>query len=258
MSRRSASDGFEKGLNAGGIYDFLLSSIDERLGETESRFSKYQGDPVAFGEDVLGETYTDQVKRMMLSVRDNPITIAKSANATGKTHGAARVAVWFYKVFEDAQVYTAAAPPESNLKKLLWGELGSITEGHPELFKQDTVTNLHIARGPQSFISGVVIPATGTEAQREAKFSGKHAPHLLFVLDEADAIPDEVFRGIESCMSGGHARLLVMFNPRAEAGEAYRMIRDGRASVVRLSAFAHPNVVEGADVIPGAVTRRRW
>ena len=56
-------------------------------------------------------------------------------------------------------------------------------------------------------------------------------------------------------MSGGHARLLVMFNPRAELGEAYRIIRDGRASVVKLSAFNHPNVVTGKDEIPGAVTR---
>ena len=75
---------------------------------------------------------------------------------------------------------------------------------------------------------------SGTEAQREAKFSGKHAPYLLFILDEGDAIPDEVYRGIESCMSGGHARLLIMFNPRAEVGEAYRMERDGRANVIKL------------------------
>jgi hypothetical protein len=46
-----------------------------------------------------------------------------------------------------------------------------------------------------------------------------------------------------------------MFNPRAEVGEAYRMERDGRANVVKLSAFNHPNVVSGKDVIPGAVTR---
>jgi hypothetical protein len=46
-----------------------------------------------------------------------------------------------------------------------------------------------------------------------------------------------------------------MFNPRAEIGEAYRMIRDGRANVVQLSAFNHPNVVTGKDTIPGAVTR---
>ncbi len=74
-------------------------------------------------------------------------------------------------------------------------------------------------------------------------------------MDEADAVPDEVFKGIESCMSGGNARLLCMFNPRQEQGEVYRMIRDGRANVARLNAFDHPNVVTGKDEIPGAVTR---
>jgi hypothetical protein len=237
-----------------GLFDQLLNSIECLAGD-QQEFSKYQADPVAFGEQVLGETYTDGIRAMMESVRDNPITIAKSANATGKTHGAARVAVWWYKAFPDSQVYTAAAPPESNLKKLLWGEIGSLTEKNPELFKSDTTTSLHVQRSAQSFLTGVTIPASGTEAQREAKFSGKHAPYLLFILDEGDAIPDEVYRGIESCMSGGHARLLIMFNPRAEVGEAYRMERDGRANVIKLSAFNHPNVVNGDNRIPGAVTR---
>ena len=153
----------------------------------------------------------------MESVRDHMITVAKSANATGKTHAAARIAIWWFKCFQDSQVYTGAAPPESNLKRLLWGEIGNIVEKHPELFSQDKITTLNVLRSAKSFCAGVSIPASGTEAQREAKFSGKHAPHLLFILDDGDAVPDEVYRGIESCMSGGHARLLVMFNPRAEA-----------------------------------------
>lgn len=215
----------------------------------------YRNDPVGFGERLLGETYTDEVKTLMESVRDHPITIAKSPNAVGKTHGAARVAVWFYKVFEDSQIYTAAAPPEANLKKLLWGEIGSITEKHPNIFKLDSLKALHIARSAQSFITGVTIPLSGTETQREAKFSGKHSPHLLFILDEGDAIPDEVYRGVESCMSGGHARLLIMYNPKAEVGEGYRMERDQKANVVQLSVFNHPNVLTGEDKIPGAVTR---
>lgn len=239
--------------SAGGIFDSLLSRIDRRVGVVE--FDQYRADPVGFGEKILGERYTDEVKAMMESVRDNVVTVAMSANATGKTHGAARVAVWFYKCFQGAQVYTAAAPPQGNLERLLWGEIGSIVEKHPELFKRDTIRNLNIARGAQSFLVGVSIPASGSEAQRESKFSGKHAPYLLFVIDEGDAVPDEVFRGIESCMSGGHARLLIMLNPRAEAGEVYRMSRDRRAKVVHLSAFSHPNVIEGRDVIPGAVTR---
>lgn len=175
---------------------------------------------------------------------------------THNTHGSARVAVWWFKSFVNSQVYTGAAPPESNLKKLLWGEIGTIIEKHPELFKNETPTTLHVQRSAQQFLTGVTIPSSGTEAQREAKFSGKHSPHLLFIIDEGDAVPDEVYRGIESCMTGGHARLLIMFNPRAEIGEAYRMIRDGRANVVRISAFEHPNVIQGDDVIPGAVTQQ--
>ena len=237
-----------------GLFDQLLSSIENLEGD-QQEFSKYQADPVAFGEVVLGETYTDEVKKMMESVRDNVVTVAKSANATGKTHGAARVAVWWFKCFPDSQVYTAAAPPESNLKKLLWGEIGSIAEKHCELFKTEGKTSLHIQRSAQSFLSGVTIPASGTPAQREAKFSGKHAPNLLFIIDEGDAVPDEVYKGIESCMTGGHARLLIMFNPRSEIGEPYRMERDGRANVVHLSAFSHPNLIKGKDVIAGAVTR---
>jgi len=239
-------------LTRSALFDQLFDLLDEG---GASSFIEYQEDLVEFGEKILGETYTDEVKILMKSVRDNLVTVAQSANAVGKTHAAARVAVHWFKCYPESQVYTAAAPPENNLKKLLWGEIGSLIEKKPDIFKGDSVTNLHIARGAQSFISGVTIPTSGTAAQREAKFSGKHSSYLLFIVDEGDAVPDEVYRGIESCMSGGHARLLVMLNPRAEVEEAYRMIRDGRANVVKLSAFSHPNVVSGKDIIPGAVTR---
>lgn len=242
-------------LTMNGLLDQLCVRLDTEFGDGQTDFTQFQTDPVSFGEEVLGERYTDDVKRMMESVRDNPTTIARSANATGKTHGAARVAVWWHKCFPGNQVFTAAAPPESNLKKLLWGEIGSIIEKNSDLFKGETVTNLHVHLSAQSFLTGVTIPMSGTEAQRQAKFSGKHAPYLLFIIDEGDAVPDEVYTAIESCMSGGHARLLIMFNPRAEAGEVYRMERDKRANIVTLSALNHPNVLSGADEIPGAVTR---
>ncbi len=220
-----------------------------------SELTDYRKDPVAFGEEILKETYTQDVINMMTSVRDNTVTIAQSANAVGKTHAAARIAIWFYLCFPDAQVYTAAAPPESNLVRLLWGEIIGVTIRHPELFVGHAITRMNIARSAQRFITGVTIPMSGTPAQREARFSGKHAPNLMFIFDEADAIDDSPFKGAESCMSGGHARMLCMFNPRSEQGEVYRMIRDARANVVLLSAFSHPNVVSGEDKIPGAVTR---
>lgn len=218
-------------------------------------FSAYQFDPVGFGEVVLGHRYTEAVKKLMLSVAENEITVGKSANAVGKTHAAAALAVWFYKTFPGAQVYTAAAPPEGNLRRLLWGEIGEIVRQNSEMFAGDRIIDLHIERSPKEFLTGVTIPASGTASQREAKFSGKHAPYILFILDEGDAIPDEVYKAVETCMSGGHVRLLILFNPRVKAGEVYRMERDEKARIVTLSALNHPNVVLGADIIPGAVSR---
>ncbi len=222
----------------------------------KSDYSRYQTDPHGFCSNVFGETYTEDVISVMESVRDNPVTIARSANATGKSHGAARIAVWFYKCFPDAQVYTTAAPPEKNLRKIMWGELGSLSAKHPEVFSADKVSqDMNIQKDPLSFITGVSIPMAGSSEVKEAKFSGKHAPNLLFIVDEGDAVPEEVYKGIESCMSGGNARLLVMFNPRGEYGHIAKMEKQGQGHVCKLSALRHPNVVSGDDIIPGAVSR---
>jgi phage terminase large subunit len=222
------------------------------------RFDRYQTDPRGFCEDFFQEHYTDDVIRVMESVLTNQVTIARSANAIGKSHGAARVAIWFYKVFPDAKVFTTAAPPEKNLRQVLWGQIYSLTSRRPELFVGDKVNaDMYIARDSESFITGVAIPSSGTPEQREAKFSGKHAPHLLFIVDEGDAVPPEVYRAIESCMSGGMARLLIMFNPRAEVGPVANMIRSRNGNVVNMSAFSHPNVIEGKDIFPGAITREK-
>ena len=191
---------------------------------------------------------------------EESLYLTENYTVTHNTFAAALMSSWFYKCRPGAQVITATAPPaERNLKAKLWGEIRTQVKLNPEMFSSDTITSLHIQseNNPKSFIDGVTIPMAGSEEQREAKFSGMHAPNLFFVLDEGDAIPDEIYRAIESCMSGGFARLLVMFNPKRRLGAVYRMIRDGRCAVVSMNAFDHPNVVSGKDLIPGAVTREQ-
>lgn len=231
-----------------------LASTDA---QTQEYFRLYADDPVHFGRRELREQYAPDVQTMMRSVVQSRITLAQSANATGKTHAAARVIVWWFLSFPGAQVYTFAAPPEDNLKNLLWGEIGSIVEQHPHLFEayQVSLPGMMIRRSAQSFITGVRIPNQGSEGGRKARFSGKHAPYILFVGDEGDAVPSEVYEAIESCMSGGIARMLILFNPREEAGPIYTMAKDRIGRMVHLSALRHPNVISGEEQIPGAVNR---
>lgn len=232
--------------------------LRRRRGEYQSkrqRLHQYRDDPAGFGMDVLGEYYTPDIIKVMESVRDNRVTIARSSNQVGKSHSAARIAVWWLLMWDNAQVYTASAPPEANLKRILWGEIGGLINKHPELVSNFKVRTLNIERNPQSFLTGVAIPMSGTKEERQAKFAGKHSEHLLFIIDEGDAVPDEVYAGIESCMSGGHVRLLIMFNPRRRSGTVWRMERDGLANVIELPAFNHPNVIYGESRIPSAVDR---
>jgi hypothetical protein len=221
-------------------------------------FTRYRSDPspfAAFVERELSETLTPELRALLDSVWRYPVTLVPSANQTGKTFSVARLAVAFYKITRGA-VYTTAAPPESNLRNLLWGEIGAVVEKHPELFAEDRVTDLRIGRSAQSFITGVTIPQSGTPAQRKARFSGKHPPNgLLFVVDEGDAVPGEIYEAIESCMSGGFCRLVITYNPRHESGPVYLKEKAGAGNVVRLSALTHPNVVEGREAIPHAVDR---
>ena len=219
-------------------------------------FGVYQSDPVLFCKEQLKTEFTEPIKKVIESVRDNPVTIAISANGVGKSFAAAQIATWFYKTHPGAKVITTAAPPISNLQTILWGEIGKIVRDHPNLFIDDVVHNdMNIKRDAETFITGIAIPSSGTPAEREAKFSGKHDEFLLFIVDEGDAVPLEVYKGIDSCMSGGMARLLIMFNPRADRGAVAQMVKKQQGNVIYLSAFEHPNVVTGEDVIPGAVSR---
>ena len=218
-------------------------------------FEQYKDDPEGFVSDVLQETLTDDLREICRAVAQYPVVIAQSGNGTGKSWIEGRIALWFYCCRPGAQVYCAAAPPQSNLENILWAELLSVTDKHPKIIDDSDVKSLKIQRNSLEFIAGVTIPTAGNDAQKQARFSGKHAPSLLFLFDEGDAIPDPVYDGADTCLSGGFDRMLITFNPRQRLGAVYRMIKSGQAKVVKLSAFNHPNVITGKDVIPGAVTR---
>ena len=244
--------GFANGLVNDFKADELVSIFSELDGIVD--YTKYQDDPAGYAKDIHGITFTDDVREMAESVRDNLITLAKSATGTGKSHGASVISSWFYKSFPNSRVYTIANPYEN--QKILWSELVGLSDNSPEVFKGDKITTMHVERSSKDFITALTVPTVGSEENKEGKFSGKHHEHMLFVVDEGDTVPDFVYRGIEGCMSGGLViRMIILFNPRHESGVPYRYERDKLANVVHLSAFDHPNVRTGQQIIPGAVDR---
>ena len=251
------------------VADILLDAIEKGIEEEETdisnssiseEFFKYAGKPLQFFTKELGVKFAPKIQEVIQSIEDNPITVVISSNGYGKTHAAAHIGAYWQVCHPESQVWTTMPQPEENLKRLLWGEIGLIERKHGDNIFQGYVSRsipgMNIERHSKCGIYGVTIPGAGSGESRESRFSGKHAPYILFIVDEADGVPDEIFRAIEGCLSGGiKARLLCMFNPKMESGAVYEFIKRDQAHVIRLNALEHPNVVSGKDIYPGAVTR---
>lgn len=89
----------------------------------------------------------------------------------------------------------------------------------------------------------------------EEKIKGQHNEYLFFFIDEADGVEDYVFDGIETMESGGISVVVMMANPRSRSSRFHRIKKHSYVQTLRISSLYHPNVVEGRDVIPGAVKR---
>jgi len=230
----------------------------------------YGEEPLRFGREVLGEEYSEDVARFIGALSESEVVFGRSATGVGKTHGVGMAVVWHALCRPASQTWACAAPPEGNLVNILWPQIERRYHGHRYLWdargwemktlelrrswrKEDGIRGSDAER---PMVIGVRIPQSGSPKQRESRFSGKHAKNLMFVVDEGDAVPEEVYRGIDGCMSGGRVRLVVTFNPREQCGPLWERERNGTARVVHLSALRHPNVVRGKDVFPGAVTRQ--
>ncbi len=218
----------------------------------------YRNAPEAFFSNRLRVRYiTPKMSEMLHAMLHHEMVIVKSATGTGKSYTLAGAAIWLYKSYKRAGIYTAAASPIDNLRNILWGEIGTFVAHVPELFADDKINDLTIRRAKKEYITGVTIPSRGREADMVTAFSGKHHPDCVAGLfDEGDGVPDPCFTAFEGCLSGGKKRLAVIcLNPKKREGYAYSQIIQGRAKVITMDAYSHPNVVSGEDLIPGAVNQ---
>jgi len=240
------------------LADSLLLELANRLEGTELPYQKYQDDPTGFVKDILGIDLWSRQKEILNSVRDNRQTAVSAAPSTGKSFAAAGAALWFLNSFPDSKVIVTAAPPERQIREILFGKIRqfqrdalrrgvNLAGGDPK--------SMAVVAADEHWIQGFTIPSSGSKEERIAKFHGHHAPHILIIADEAHGVPGEIFEAFDNIMSSAGARLLILSNPLAPSGPFYQATRDPEYNFMSISALEHPNVVSGENLIPGAIDR---
>ena len=177
----------------------------------------------------------------------------EAGHTVGKTKLAAGITSHFHDCFVPSIGYTFA-PGWDQINDLLWKEIradregkglpGRVYDGSPEM-----------RRSAQHFVKGrATNNAKGTGTER---IQGQHGQFLIFVLDEAEGIADFVWDAMDSMTSGGVVIVLMLANPKTRTSRFHKARTHSNVRSFRISCLDHPNVLQGREVVPGAV-RRDW
>jgi phage terminase large subunit len=269
--RRQAAPAAERLTFADALCDRIATELALT---TRTRFPspRYREDPVAFFREVLGVEPWSRQLEIINAIKSHKRVAICSGHKVSKSHTAAGIALWYYCSFDDARVVMTSTTSRQ-VDQILWRELRMMRarsgrcvdckradpDGHTIKRPCPHSTLIEgeqgeLARtGLKSDDFREVVGFTAREAEAVAGISGRN---LLYILDEASGIGDDIFEAIEGNRAGG-ARLAMFSNGTRNEGEFYEAFY-GKSHLyytLRVSSEETPNVIEGREVIPGLATR---
>ncbi len=267
---------------AGALRDEMLAAMTAATGITFPS-PRYQADPVAFVREILGVDPWSRQVEILDAIRDHQRGAVASGHKVSKSHTIASVALWYYCSFDDARVVCSSTTARQ-VDQIIWREVkmvrarggrcvsckreiaDAVKAGGSQVLAETRIPRPcphsalidgdigELARtGLKSMDFREIVGFTAREAEAVAGISGKN---LLYLIDEASGVPQEIFEAIEGNRAGG-ARLWMFGNPTQNQGEFFDAFHSKSKlyKTIRVSSEETPNVVAGKVVIPGLATR---
>lgn len=173
----------------------------------------------------------------------------RSGHKVGKSTSAAILAIWWVCTRKRGRVVMTSATYRQ-VKAILWKELRRILRESPHpiggKLADDPETGLQ-------FVDGREI--VGLSTKDPEKVAGYSGDELLFILDEASGIPENIFEAIEGNRAGG-ASVVMFSNPTRTSGTFFDAFHSKREfwHVIHISSRETPNAITGRRVVPGLAT----
>lgn len=180
------------------------------------------GGPALFASEVLGATPDDWqwaaskiiVERRKLSVR--------SGHGVGKSAFMAWCILWFMSCYYPCKV-PATAPTGHQLDDILWSELAKwhriLKERIPSLGNEFewSAGSFKLKSNPSESFA----VARTSRPERPEALQGFHADNILFLIDEASGVAENVFEVAEGALSTDGAFIVMAANPTRQSGYFY-------------------------------------
>lgn len=147
-----------------------------------------------------------------------PYITVRAPHGPGKTFGAAMLMHWFGFCFPG--LIPCTAPKLDQLKSRLWREFRKISAraftGYSAIAKVDAtkITWGNRFTRDDGTEGGFEWYAIAETANAPENLAGFHDQHIMFIIDEASGVPEELYPVVFSALSTGYLRILLMIgNP---------------------------------------------
>ncbi|MEU3455596.1 hypothetical protein ABZ671_18645 [Micromonospora sp. NPDC006766] len=222
--------------------DDLVALLAASTAELGTPYAVWQGDPVGFAVQVLGEALWSGQRKILRSMVKNQVTAVPSCFGSGKTRSMALAATYFGAVYPPGTaVVVTIAPRWRQVARQIWPEIrGVVTRA--DLFGTVDKTQWKIptlAGIDYAAAYGIAAAPTAEDAVQ-----GIHAPNLLLVVDEAGGISQTIGQNMRGLLTGSNAAMVAIGNPPTDdEGSWFERLcaADDRTNVIPLDAYGTPN-----------------
>ena len=218
------------------------ANITARLAE---KLLHYRSHPIEFITQVIGATPTkQQVALIKLAVSPNARVAVKSCTSSGKTAALAWLTLFFLSCYPNCKIVTTA-PTAGQLHRVFRSELSLWHSRMMPLFAdmfEIMADNIHIKGKKATQFCAFV---TGSPENKES-FAGYHADKMVILVDEASALPSEIFDTLLGTLSSGDTSFILVSNPVRSSGAFFNLWQnenpESRWKLLTFDSFGSPNV----------------
>ena len=186
----------------------------------------YIDHPCEYVIDILKAKPTKQQESVLRSIPEaiklRRGLATKSGHGTGKT----AIEAWVIKWFMDTRPFPkiiVTAPTQHQLYDVTWSELAkwdslSLTKGVCEWTK----TSFRNSSYPDTWFA---VARTSNKAEN---MQGFHSEHLLFIIEEASGVPQDILEVVEGTQTQENALIMMLGNPTQISGGFYDAFNNKR------------------------------
>ena len=195
----------------------IAAQFEREYAEAARRWR--QTGPAEFAREMLGANPTDQQMQAGRALVERRRVSIRSGHGTGKSTFMAWCVLWFLASHFPARV-PCTAPTAHQLEDVLWAEIAkwhrTLAVRHPLISSQFawSAGAYRLTTAPNESFA---VARTSRKENPEA-LQGFHCENILFLIDEASGVPDNIFEVAEGALSTAGAYVVMAANPTRQSG----------------------------------------